>query len=647
MLNGLPRSPSPSCFLLLMGWMIAMACCENRGDSAEFSREHFFTHALPRNEAQWQAVAKSDPPPQCGIRWIYDYALLLAESGQNLSRIDRLLQIGEGMQDRDSASPTFGNFRWYWRTPTVTDDNAVEFVAHHMIPLWIRHRRKLTPPARQALERTLRRAVDGCLNHGVRPTYTNIAISNAVNLVLLGEQCDRDDALAEGLRRLDAVCTTTWQHGICEYDSPTYYGVILDMLVLLDRHVESPKARKAGQALLELFWIDIAVNWFAPGAHLAGTHSRSYNYPCGASDFLARHLARAGWAPGRYRDWAQQRHLDSPEKRFLDGVAWLDAEPSDWRPPQKLREMMEQYPRDVHQRFGPLGAQWRRHLVYPNITLGCSGKGYGVMDLPLTISLPGERTASRCYFIADGREDPYGKRKLSLGSAGHTKAVHLRPLWAAASGGDEAMAVALYPDDVVGGRDVVNLQSHFVLRRPDETAIDGKPCSVEREKPVRLATGAVLILRYGAAAVAVCVPWATDRDGAEAPIHLVDDGSPRGVWRLTVDHWGAGKAGAKEGHPLPGAAIWVRIASQLGEERFAKWPGKTGRLDFAIDARAMRFSSVAGDDAVRLTIDTPWSDERKVHVEPAPPEGILSLNGRELGHPIIEHWGRAPTPAPR
>ena len=623
--------------ILLGTFPLALSACG--AQNVEFSREDFFARAPRRNEELWNGVADSTPPPNCGIRWIYNYALLLAESGETrmLPRIARLIELGATMQDKDAGSPTFGNFRWYWRTGKVTDLNAVEFVSHHMIPLWVDHRGRLDTPARSILDQTLRRAVDGCLRHKVHPAYTNIAISNAVNLILLGERFDRKDALDEGLKRLDAICLTTWRYGICEYDSPTYYGVDLDELVLLNKYVRSPLARKAGEAMLELFWTDLAANWFAPGGHLGGTHSRSYNYPCGASDFLDRHLAHAGWAPRAYRDWTRRKYLDSPESRFLDGAAWLDALPGPWRPPERLREMAETlYPRDVRQRFGSRPAHWRRHVVYRDITLGCSGKAYGVMDLPLTVSLPGDRTAPRCYFIADGREDPYGKRKFPLGSAGHTKAPHLGALWAAASGGDQAMAVAFYGDNVVNRKNVFNLQSHFVFRRPDAMYIDSMPRSVTRAKPLRLATGAILTLRYGTAGVAVCIPWATRTDRTDAPVKIVDDGNPHGVLRVTVDHFTGNKTQAPGNHPLPGAAIWVQIGSGLGPKRFRKWRGELGPLGIEVSAKALRFSSTGGPEAVSLTVDNPWDKKRKVRIEPEPPEGILSVNGKELGRRILE-----------
>ena len=116
------------------------------------------------------------------------------------------------------------------------------------------------------------------------------------------------------------------------------------------------------------------------------------------------------------------------------------------------------------------------------------------------------------------------------------------------------MAVAFYTDNVVNRKNVTNLQSHFVFRRPDAMYVDSKPCSA----PATLVEGAVVTLRYGTAAVAISIPWARRTDQTPAPIRIVDDGNPHNVLRLTVDHF-AGKRTQGPNNPLPGAAIWVRI----------------------------------------------------------------------------------------
>jgi hypothetical protein len=215
--------------------------------------------------------------------------------------------------------------------------------------------------------------------------------------------------------------------------------------------------------------------------------------------------------------------------------------------------------------------------------------------------------------------------------AGHTKALHLAPLWAAASGGDQAMAIALYSDRVVNRSNVTNLQSHFVFRRPDAMFIDSKPCSA----PATVAQGAILTLRYGTAAVAVSIPWAKRTDLDPATIRIVDDGNPHGVLRLTVEHF-AGKKTQGPNNPLPGAAIWVRIASGLTDSQFEKWRRELVAPKFEISPKLLRFSSTQNRKAVSLTVSNPWHARRKVSVEPKPPGGILSVNGKELGRGILE-----------
>ena len=77
--------------------------------------------------------------------------------------------------------------------------------------------------------------------------------------------------------------------------------------------------------------------------------------------------------------------------------------------------------------------------------------------------------------------------------------------------------------------------------------------------------------------VSVCAP----PEGAPAPSALVYDANPHGALRLTVVHhtfWGTGSPAL-----LPGAALWVRVGSELDtEEAFQRW-----RLGFAEAAAAV------------------------------------------------------------
>ena len=107
------------------------------------------------------------------------------------------------MQNHDPNSKQWGNLRWYWRDKDVTDANAVEFVMHDAPVIDIRHGDWLSAKGRAELAELLRLGLEGCRRHRVPTDYTNMAILNAGNLIVLGDAC-RADAAEEGYRRLDA-----------------------------------------------------------------------------------------------------------------------------------------------------------------------------------------------------------------------------------------------------------------------------------------------------------------------------------------------------------------------------------------------------------------------------------------------------------
>ena len=109
-------------------------------------------------------------------------------------------------------------------------------------------------------------------------------------------------------------------------------------------------------------------------------------------------------------------------------------------------------------------------------------------DIPLAVDLAGDRRQVRCYFIPDGRE--------ILGievtdSARYRKALHLTPFWTGVQQGADALGLVVYRPRDLTGKEVVNLQSHFVFRREaDKLWLGGKKAQVpagSAERPGRLA----------------------------------------------------------------------------------------------------------------------------------------------------------------
>ena len=66
---------------------------------------------------------------------------------------------------------------------------------------------------------------------------------------------------------------------------------------MIEAFAKRPRGVEQSRALLNYFWTDIALNWFAPAQRLSGTHSRSYDYLSGLGEF-DKHAQLNGWLDG-------------------------------------------------------------------------------------------------------------------------------------------------------------------------------------------------------------------------------------------------------------------------------------------------------------------------------------------------------------
>jgi hypothetical protein len=618
------------------GWRLAWAglawhcaCCLAAGGApggaspAAAAREAALGEALQRGGRFWREIADATPPPMTTSRQLFAYALTLAEARRHPERLERLFSLAAQMQDRSPASPGWGNLKWYWRDPGVTDPNAVEFCMQDAVTCWLRHGPWLAESARKSLEELIRLGIEGCLRHRVPTEYTNIALLNAANLIVLGERFSRREAADEGCRRLDAFCAETAVFGIHEFSSPTYYGADLQALRFLLSHAEDARQREQAAALLRLFWTDIALDWFPPAGRLSGCSSRSYDYVTGLGD-LDGHLAAEGWLPPQA---AAAGHLEP----FGDP----------WPPPASLRTIGEQrFPRLVRRHWGLLPCEARTNMLYRDVALSSSAAAYGSQDVPLVVDLPGSRRQPRCYFVADGREDPYGKKRFQSDSAWHAKALHLTPFWVAAQRTCDAIGVALYRPEDVAAAEVFHVQSHFVLRRDvDGFWLDQERLAISPAAAIPIPADRALVLRQGTAAVGIRLLWAGDGRGRPVQATFVDDGNAAGCVRLTVDH-GRPPPAARAGSESPsGAAFWVRVGSGLkGQADFDAWRrafiAATATAS-EVSADRLRLEVPGADGPLSITAQRPRDRYASVRTVPEPCRGVLELDGDEIGRPLL------------
>ena len=559
--------------------------------------------------------------PTLSSRELFYQAYQLCEANTDLQQLDLLFDTAEKMQDRNEKSSGFGNFRWSWRDGYVMDYNAVEFCMEHGVLIWIRHRDKLTAEQRTKLLRLYEFAIQGCLRHRVSSGYTNIAIMNAANLILLGEALDRTDVFAEGEKRLHDFILRTARYGVTEYASPTYTGVDIGTLLTLWQNVKSESVKTRIDRLLTLFWSDVAATTFKQANRFTGAHSRDYDYLYGLG-IIDAFLQTVGLVQP-----PNQRPPHPPISMLV----------SDWRPSAETLALADVTPRLVEQSWGEAHTQYRSLWIGNHISLSVAGSCYHNMDIPLTANFAANPRDPRVYFIADGRRDPYGRKPIPEGSGPHKKTLHLRPFWAGAQRNRDALGLVLYrPQDVPNG--TPTLESHIVFPaavdevRIGDTMIDHK---VRKRFAIPLSEGEMLLVRSGAGAVGVRIPWSRDLEGKPAKAALIRDADE--AFRLTLAHHDL-FGNEMPQTQAPGAAFWVRACDNAGDAAaFADWTKSFQRATMRTDSSAKRVEiHVEGEEGeLELAAAAPY-DFNAISITPQPEKKVLAVNGKDIGKEILQ-----------
>ena len=592
-------------------------------DPVPVPRERILPDLVKRADDTYKKLSK--PNASYGCRELFTSMLAYGESRTNLTRIAELLAFAEKMQDRDPSHRGHGNFRWYSRDTEVMDFNAVDFCMQHGALLWRAHREALDPATRDRLLKVLTLGLQGLVNHRPRTTYTNIALLNASDLILLGETLGDAQAVTEGESRLDLFIKTLYEEGTHEYVSPTYYGVDVDSLLLLETLAQKEETRAVARTLLTFFWNDIALNWFAPAQSLAGAHSRTYDYVYGHGE-LDQVMAACGWLPIN-------------AKHAFTSFTPLYAR---WLPPRDLWQLSAtHYPRLVEQTWGAELFRSRTHYLCRDVTLSTAWKSYqgGRMDITLSADMPGtrEERLPRLSFIPDGRSDPYGKKTVFDGKT-HSKAFHLDPWWAGVQDKADALGVAIYRDsdfkDTTG-----TLESHLLFRKKlDSLWINETRVAFVDKKPSKfpVATGSAVFLRQGTAVIGIRVPWTRGQDGGASPVSIVDDNNAFGAARLTVAHvWIDSSNRTARAHA--GAAFWLRVGSGIeSDEAFAAFRKafNAAPSEVAVTPDSLRIRVTGLAQPLSISAKEPF-DASPV-TEPGPPRTVLALDGKDLGRALLE-----------
>ena len=600
--------------LLLLGLCVPAFASDTVYTSPPLSQSQrgAFTRSLDR---RWESFQKK--LPNLCVRELFAFALDSAEADYRLDRIDGALAIAEEMQDvKDPNTRTYGNFKWYWKSEKPEDLNAVEFSMQDAALLWMRHRDRLPAEARERLERLIKSSIEGIHRHNVSDAYTNIFLMKAWNCIALGENTGRPDLAREGYALLDAWLLYTWENGVHEYVSPTYYGTDLDSLMLIAKFAQQERGRRQAEAALRYFWTDIAANWFEPGKRLSGSHSRDYDYVTGHG-YLDNHLWRVGWLEAK-PEWVPTHFAALAE----------------WPPPAELRKLA--LPRMVRQRWSSQPGDRSANWVGRSIALGTAGATYGgAMDKPLSVVFAGGDKMPMVNFFMDARNDPFGKNREETGG-GHMKAFHVVSFLMGVQREREALFLTTTsPEDADFKRYTKTptcLLSQLVLPRDGVTAWIGEEQSnLTKEvgaKPVQL--GQPVFVRCGDAVAGFRVVHAVNMEGGPAAIELKNDGNKLGAMTLTVTH-----SPAKPGKGRASVALWTRVAEGLDDAGFAQF-----RRDFAqAEAKAVLEGPILDVTASGLRLKANIEKQERLACEgddPGAADLLLAVDGKDLGREALQ-----------
>jgi len=586
-------------------------------------------------DRQWELLENGQGHGQYGggqgIRGIFRFVLEGAAVGYDPSRLESALKVADQVQDQNPASPTYGNLKWDITAPTVLDHNAVEFCMQQAVILDRLYRSNLNPAGRTLLDQVMRLSIEGMKRHKVAVSYTNMALMQSQNQILVGELMG-DPACAErGYAEFAAWVAYTQRCGITEFVSPNYYNPDLDSLGLIAKFAQRPEGRGQAETALRYVWTDIAANWFQPGERLGGAHSRNYDYLEGRGE-LDVHLASAGWltfAPESFpAGW-----LDGPRAHL---TAFVDA--CEWLPPLSLTEPLRSIlPRMVTQRWGEPVQDRASNYIGRSFALASSSAAHSDDDHELTIYWPGGHHRVQSDFFLDGRGDPYGNRPRQ-GKDGHSKALHLMPFIATAQRGAEVLQLSSADPYAKGSKyqrgDLSELNAQLVL--PAAVGVWQRGTLVQCGTPA----GAALIdlkepffLRLGDIAVGVRVLLARDlHGGSVSQAQYVQEEPGAAQKRVTIV--------LSPTDPLSRGTVvvWLRGAEGLDPSGFERFAAAFARAPAEARPGPKGFTvRVAGlQGTMELTADPLHPKSLAIKGEEPNPI-LLSINGSEYGARV---WSR-------
>lgn len=205
-------------------------------------------------------------------------ALLFRDAAGDRKNAFTILRWLPSLQVVDPESNEHGIWKGSLSEPRGRlDQNNREFVGTELIIIRHKHKKILPADIVQLIETTLKYAIQGDVKRDVNPDYANIAIMSAFMQEYLGTLFNMADVKELGVKRARTIVANYRVHNaLCEYNTPTYYGVDILGISMWRELAFSNEMREMGVFLGNALWSDVATFYNANLRNMCGPFLRSY-----------------------------------------------------------------------------------------------------------------------------------------------------------------------------------------------------------------------------------------------------------------------------------------------------------------------------------------------------------------------------------
>lgn len=182
-----------------------------------------------------------------------------------------------GLQNLDVADKDYGVWKGSPNQTGNYDQNMREFIGTDLLVIHHRYRHLLPAEVVRGLETSLMHAARGALKRNVNPDYNNISIMSSLMMEYVGTVFNSRELTEAGIKKAKQIFANYHVYNtLCEYNTPTYYGVDFVGLALWRELAHSSEMQQMGRTLEKELWLEVATFYNANLKNMSGPFLRGY-----------------------------------------------------------------------------------------------------------------------------------------------------------------------------------------------------------------------------------------------------------------------------------------------------------------------------------------------------------------------------------